>query len=141
MAFHENNGNCTGCSRILHRYPGIYPDLRDWFLRFQKDHPEAHVSCAGRGQMDQETLLLRRATKAPWGKSAHNYNAALDIFENQGDKKNIYEADWFNNVLYPNLPDFLDWYGMPEAPFRELPHVEVENWQQLAQEGILKLVE
>lgn len=141
MAFHVNSGNCPGCTRIINRYPGFHPGLRDWFFEFQYRHNEAHISCAGRGETDQEALLLRKASKAAWTESAHNYNAALDIFENQGDKKNIYEVDWFHDVLYPEIPAWLDWYGMPDAPFRELPHIELRGWEELALSGEITLVE
>ena len=31
----------------------------------------------------------------------------------------------------PEVPDFLNWYGMPGSKFYELPHIEVKNWKDL----------
>lgn len=138
---HTNNGNCKRCLEILYRYPNPDKDLVLWWVGFQMEHPEAHISCAGRGRMDQEALKVRGASRASYGESAHNYNAAIDIFEQGGDGKNIYEKQWFFDVLAPSLPDFLKWYGWPGSKFLELPHVEREDWRALAKLGELKLVE
>lgn len=123
------------------RYQGFSKELYAWFFELQEKHPEAHVSCAGRGKDDQTALLHKKATRAAWTKSAHNWNAALDIFENGGDLKNIYETAFFVDVLKPNLKPFLKWYGQPDSDFFELPHVELAGWRQMAKAGTLKLVE
>jgi hypothetical protein len=125
------------------RYPGFYEPLRKWFEMFQDTRPEAHISCAGRGQFDQEMLFIRGASKARYGESAHNYNAAIDFFELQGDIKNIYEPEWFKLVLAPAIQSlsWLRWYGIPGAEFPELPHVEVRDWRVMRTKGALSLVE
>jgi hypothetical protein len=139
---HENNGSCIKCLEIMTKYYGIHEGLKFWFLDFQSKHPEGHVSEAGRGQDAQEALYRRKASKARWGESAHNYNAALDLFENGGeDKKDIYERKWFDEVLAPNLPSGIVWYGRPSSKFWELPHIEVAGWRELRDGGELKLVE
>jgi hypothetical protein len=138
---HENNGACQRCRLIIARYPGLHADLLDWFTEFQRSHPEAHVSCAGRGEQDQDSLFVRLASKARWKQSAHNWNAALDLFCMIPGIPNIYFNSWFTNTLEPALPSFLNWYGRPGAPFYELPHVEIRDWNSLAQQGLLKLVE
>jgi hypothetical protein len=80
-------------------------------------------------------------SKAQWGQSAHNWNAAIDLFcELEGDP-NIYDKDWFYNVLAPAIPGSFSWYGRPNAPFFELPHVELSGWNADAKSGALKLVE
>lgn len=123
------------------RFPGVFPALRVWFDNLQESHPEAHISCAGRGEIEQEAVLRKGASRAPWKKSAHNWNAAVDIFEMSGDRSNIYERAWFEKIVAPRIPDFLVWYGAPGAPFPELPHVEIKGWRELAAQGKLKLVE
>lgn len=138
---HENNGKCAKCLSIIGKYPGFYEPLLNWFLLFQSNHPEGHISEAGRGAELQEVLFLRKASRAHYGQSAHNYNCALDIFENTGKKDDIYEHEWFIDVLKPNLPSWIDWYGRPDASFRELPHIEVRNWKQLRDIGLVRLVE
>lgn len=137
---HENNGRCLKCEIILRKFPGIYIPLETWFKRLQLKHPEAHISCAGRGEQEQTELLQRGASKASWGKSAHNYNAALDIFFLK-DGSACYDAELYNTKLLPELNVMLRWYGMPGASFFELPHVEVEDWKLLVKAGQLKLVE
>jgi hypothetical protein len=139
---HENNGKCEKCLEIINRYPNPHAELVSWFKEFQVTHPEAHVSCAGRGRDDQEALYLRKASKARWGESAHNYNAALDLFETGGaDVKDIYEPKWFKEVLKPALPYWVKWYGEPGSKFFELPHIEVADWRELRMKGQIGLVE
>jgi hypothetical protein len=137
---HLNNGHCPMCMLILDRNGGTYQALREWFEAFQQKHPEGHVSCGARGQVEQESLFLKNASKAHFGQSAHNYAAALDIFENSGKLDDIYEKQWFETVLKPELPAWLNWYGEKGAAFYELPHVEVREWRQLAEMGTLKIV-
>ena len=141
MAKHKNDGDCLQCLLIFDRY-SFNLELKLWFLDVQKKVPQAHISCAGRGEVEQEAAFIRKASKARWGKSAHNYGAAIDIFEMGGaDPKDIYESNWFRTVLGPLIPDWLLWYGRPNAPFFELPHVEVKEWRKMVAEKKLKLVE
>lgn len=137
---HENNGRCLKCQQILNRYAGFETTLRAWFEDLQAKLPEAHISCAGRGKQDQEMLFQRRASKARFGESAHNYNAAIDIFENQGKPLDIYEVKWFKQVLAPHIPPWVKWYGEPGSRFWELPHVELRDWRELSKQGILRLI-
>jgi len=141
MAKHQDNGDCPQCNAILDRYPGFHAGMRLWFKAFQKKNPRAHISCAGRGEQDQEACYQKGASKAHWPKSAHNWNCALDFFETDMDPKNIYETKWFETVLKPALTPDIKWYGEPDAPFKELPHVEVANWRDLKDQGTIHLVE
>lgn len=139
MGFHSNTGKCDGCQKIFDRYPGFYAPLKSWFELLQSQHPEAHISCAGRGQMDQEALFQKKATRARWKQSAHNYNCAIDLFELGGkNKSDLYEKAWFDSVVKPAVLRSqetcgvdLTWYGMPGSSFFELPHIEVKGWSSL----------
>jgi len=147
MSFHQNAGKCPGCQTILNRYPGFHPGLRAWFERLQIDSPEAHISCAGRGQIDQEALFVKKATRAHWLESSHNYNAALDIFRNVA--LSLYDTHWFQQVVSPALtnPKYchtpgnpvvqLSWLGRPGSPFPELPHVQLKDWVAMRKSGLL----
>lgn len=138
---HVNSGACQKCFDIMSKYPGFYEPLGKWFFDFQKAQPEAHISCAGRGREEQETLFQSRRSRAHYGESAHNWNAALDIWENSGDIARIYEKLWFIDILQPALPSWIEWYGRPGAAFQELPHVQPANWKRLRDTGLLALVE
>jgi len=138
---HINLDECPHCELILNRYPGFYPPLRDWFLDFRAKNKEAHVSCAGRGYLDQENAFVRKISRAHYGESAHNYNAALDIFEMTVGDPNIYSREWFEKVLAPNLAPWIEWYGKVGSVFYELPHVEVRQWKALVKAGAINLVE
>ena len=141
MTKHQNNGDCAHCDQIMDRYPNFNAELRTWFKAFQKSHPEAHCSCAGRGEMDQEAAFIRKTSRAHWKQSSHNYNCALDLFEmSAGYPGDIYAREWFDKVLAPEVPEWIDWYGKPHAPFPELPHIEVKEWRQLLADGRLTLV-
>ncbi len=136
---HENNGACGHCREIFYRYPGFNAELFAWVGDMQKRYPEFHISCAGRGQVDQEAYFQRGATRAHWKHSAHNWNAAVDIFCNAGG--DLYDREWFHRVVGNNVPPWASWYGAPGAPFPELPHVEVRNWHDLILQNKLSLVE
>ena len=138
---HVNNGNCPACDIIFNRYPGFYPPLRDWFAKFQENNPEAHISDAGRGRQDQEAYFRKHVSNAHYGESAHNYNAAIDIFEMRPSDPDIYEKVWFDTVLQPALEEWTEWYGAVGSPYFEVPHVQVKAWKTLAARGVIKLVE
>jgi hypothetical protein len=138
---HVNLEDCLHCEMILNRYKDFYGPLRGWFIEFRKNHPEAHVSCAGRGYLDQENAVIRKVSKAHYGESAHNYNCALDLFELKIGDTNIYDRAWFEKVLQPNLAPWMNWYGKIGSPYYELPHVEVTQWKALVKAGAVQLVE
>lgn len=108
-------------------------------MKLQKVHPEFHVSCAGRGEVEQNAKLAAGATLACWGKSAHNYNCALDLFI-QLPMVDMYDHDRFMEVL-KDVPYVLNWYGLPGSIFKELAHIEFREWRRLLAEGNAKLVE
>lgn len=103
----------------------------------QKAYPDAHISCAGRGRAAQEAAFMNKRSKARFGQSAHNYNAAIDVFCNG---KELYPVDWFEQVVGANIDDRFKWYGKKGSPYYELPHVEISDWKILVKERVLKLV-
>jgi hypothetical protein len=135
---HTSDGDCKRCDEIFDRYPGFHAGLRKWFKDFQKKNVDAHISCAGRGREDQEYAVAHRLSRAHWGDSAHNWNAAIDLFC-QAHGKDIYDAEFFQRVSSALTPD-LNWYGLPGSAFPELPHVEVRAWRDLMLSKQLKLV-
>lgn len=137
---HRNDGKCKKCQEIFNKFPNFHLGLQVWFEQFQALHPEAHISEAGRDSNTQQILRSKGASKANFGQSAHNWNAAIDIFELSGDMKDIYEPAWYNKLFPSNIPDWLKWYGEPGSQFFELPHVEVRNWKVLVEQGSLQLV-
>lgn len=138
---HLNNGACPKCITIRDTYPGFNAPLWVWFSDFQKLHPEFHMSCAGRGKIDQNALFARHATKASWGHSAHNFNCAFDSFVLVPGKEDIYPVEWYNSVLAPALPAWISWLGRPGSPFPELPHLEILAWVELRRSNLVQLVE
>lgn len=137
---HVNNGQCDYCLSIINRYPGFNENLKSWFVEFQGKHPEMHCSSAGRCELDQEMVFAKGASNAHWGQSSHNWNCALDLFVIIKGSNTLYPQDWFTNILGPNLPKWIEWYGARGSKYFELPHVEVRGWRELAKQGIIKLV-
>lgn len=143
---HLNNGDCGKCDDIFNRYPGFHPGLRAWFKQVQKEDPTAHISAAGRGKVEQEAFFEKGASRAHYGQSAHNYNAAIDIFRLIHTGAD-WSPPWFRSSIQPRVEKHnaqidtlvfkITWYGMPGSKFFELPHVEVSGWKNLN----LKLVE
>lgn len=134
---------CAKCQEIFDAYPNFHTGLRLWFASVRSKFFDAHVSCAGRGRIAQEEAFARRATHAHYGKSAHNYNLALDMFRLDPTTEGHYSLDlrWFESVFeaFP-LGDAFTWYGAPGSPFKELPHIQVAQWYNLPPES-LHLVE
>lgn len=141
MSLHQNTGRCEYCQKVFDRYPGFHPGLRSWFEALQTATPDAHISCAGRGQMDQEAAFHKLASHAHYLHSSHNFNAAIDIFREAQTVEEMYSRIWFMTFVNPALVANFEWYGAPGAKFPELPHVEVRGWQTLVHSGELKPVE
>lgn len=138
---HVNNGQCEYCLSIINRYPGFNENLKSWFVEFQKLHPEMHCSSAGRGKIDQEVFFQRGASRAHYGESSHNWNCGVDVFVIIKGENSLYPTSWFNNILSPGLPSFIEWYGKKGSKYFEFPHLEIKGWKEMAKKGILKLVE
>jgi hypothetical protein len=139
---HVNSGRCLKCEQIFDKYPGFYAPLREWFFSFQAVHISAHISCAGRGREDQRYLHVHKLTNAQWTESAHNWNAAIDIFFLVMGSAS-YDQHLYYEYLWPEMekhPEF-KWFGAPDTKFFELPHVQVRPWVDLAKAGELNLVE
>jgi hypothetical protein len=136
---HINSGNCPACLSIFEKFPGFYEPLKNWFFDIQSKNPTFHISCAGRGQVDQEAAFARGASKAHWLQSSHNFNAAIDTFFLINGQ---YRLDHnFYDQIAPQIDGSIDWYGKPGSPFPERPHFEIANWRQLVADNTLKAVE
>lgn len=136
---HSNSGACLGCAKIFNKYPGFHEPLKDWFFEVQSKIPTFHISCAGRGQIDQDAAFSRRASNAHWLESAHNFNAAFDTFF-MIDGKYCVDENFYEEIK-PLLTVLINWYGWPEAKFRETPHFEWTTWRDLVKDGRLTAVE
>lgn len=137
---HDLSGHCLHCARLFNTYPNFNDELRTWFSALQIENPELHISCAGRGKIEQEALFQRGATKAHYGHSSHNFNAAFDVFFLIDGNYNL-DAARFSLVIVPALYPSLTWYGSPKAIFYERPHIELASWKELVSSGQLVLVE
>lgn len=140
MSKHLNNGACPKCKEIFDKYRNFNQKVRSWFVLFQAKHPEAHISCAGRGFTEQELKKQEGKSRASYGKSSHNYNCAIDIFV-QLPQTDIYDAAWFKKNVAEEIPFYLKWYGEPDSAFFELPHIELRDWRALKAQNLVKLVE
>lgn len=135
---HINTGRCPKCAQIFDRY-AHHPGLRAWFEGLQAGLPDAHISCAGRGKVDQEAAKKSATSNAGWGESAHNYGLAIDIFKLHLAMGAEWPKDWFTTHVAPAIKaqnegtgDFkLVWYGSPGSRYYELPHVEIKDWKKL----------
>jgi hypothetical protein len=134
---HINTGTCPKCVEIFSRYAGAHAGLRSWFITLQAELPEVHISCAGRGKVEQEDAFKKGTSRAHYGQSAHNFNMAIDIF-----KLHLLGAEWprawFEFYIKPAVVAHnvdltrtfdLEWYGAEGTKFFELPHIEVRGWR------------
>lgn len=159
---HENTGRCLKCLEIINRYPGFDPELKVWFVFFQEKNPTFHVSCAGRGMVEQEAAFQRGASKAHYGESAHNFGAALDLFilaNGVATWPTLYKEITgaggvtkriVDRIATASLPEWralrkalsanMVWFGEPSAEFWELPHVQRKDWKLALVRGELTKV-
>lgn len=142
-AKHLNDGKCEKCLLIFDRYPGFHQGLKNWFIQIQASNPEAHISGAGRGKLEQEEYFVKKTSNAHYGQSAHNFNAAVDIFRLHQNGAE-WPKTWFTDIVKPAIEAHnaaasfkIKWYGMPGSAFYELPHCEVDGWKTMG----LNLVE
>ena len=132
MNHHSNDPvDCYKCEEIFGIYPGFHAGLKAWFQKVHSKFPDAHISCAGRGRIEQEAAYARGASQAHWGKSAHNYNMAIDLFRLDETVEGHYSLSrkWFEEVFaaFP-LGDEFYWLGTEGSKFPEIPHVQVMGW-------------
>ncbi len=136
---HVNAPFCPTCQTILNRYPNPHPYIVEWVNKFRHAHVDAHISACGRGREEQEADFAKGASRAHFGESAHNYNAAVDIFRITQAGGASFDAPWFRSVL-GNLGDAnLTWGGTFHS-IHDLPHVEWAKWKDDANSGVLTLV-
>lgn len=150
MSKHTNSGDCSKCDELFDLYPNFHAGLRNWFKAFQKSNPDGHISCAGRGKDAQEAAFKAGTSKAHYGQSSHNVNAAIDVFRLTVQQGASWDPTWFRNNIQTAVIDHnidpkrsfsINWYGSPMAKFRELPHLEVDNWHELVKNNELQLTE
>lgn len=134
---HKNGVNpCPKCLELFNKYPNFNQLLQTWFLRKQAELGTCHISEAGRGYAAQEAAFKSKASRAHYGASAHNYNAALDVFFIDSNGKLSYDKSNYV-ALVLDLPNVINWYGKKGSAFYELPHFELNGWKSMK----LKLVE
>lgn len=139
MAKHDNSGACAHCLEILNKYPKFDEDLLQWFRASQAETPNFHAAEGGRGREAQEDDFDRGLSKAHYGESAHNYNCAIDTFFIVKGKYSLDESLF--RMVAIGLPSFIEWYGAAGAKFYERPHFEKVGWKELAEAGLISLVE
>jgi hypothetical protein len=137
---HDLSGTCEACQAIFLKYPLFAGELMIWFKSVQREIPDFHISCAGRGRASQNLFFKSGLSKAPYAQSAHNYNAAIDTFRLKDGKYEL-NPTWYHLVIAPCLYSGLTWYGASDAKFYELPHIELADWRDRAKNGVLTLVE
>lgn len=134
---HQNSDKCERCDEFLKK---VHPSLSDWFIALRMKNKEAHVSCGVRGKGEQEAAFRMGNSKARFGKSPHNYYPALaiDIFRLGPDNKAYWSLSWYREVIQPNLWEGISWGGNFER-FLDMPHVELTNWKEIAEDGEARL--
>lgn len=139
---HLNQTICEKCISIINTYPNPHPLIVTFVDKFRAANPDAHISACGRSQADQDADFAKGVSRAKWGQSAHNYNAAVDFFRLTLAQGASFDANWYKTVLGPAIkqnPNLV--WGGTFTSIVDLPHCEVAGWAQEAQNGQLKLVQ
>jgi peptidoglycan LD-endopeptidase CwlK len=115
----------------------VVPWLDDW--KVQAAGYDTVIACTLRTHAEQAALYAQGrsapgpiVTKAKPGQSAHEYGLAIDVYPMFHGKLITDEG----NPIWQELGNFgqargLQWYGVPEAPFHEMPHFQHPQWREL----------
>lgn len=127
-------------SRSLDDLQPVFRPLVDRFLASAKAAGlDVLVTCTLRPNDEQDRLYAQGrtapgpiVTNARAGQSAHNYGYAIDIVPIR-DGKCVWDG---RDPLWHQIGTLgqavgLDWYGAPDAKFREEPHFELPDWHLL----------
>ena len=124
---HSNLANpCESCEEKLH-HADLY--LKFWFLNHVKRKwPNAHISWAYRGRVDQELAFTENKSQLHFPDSPHNKKPAkaLDLFQIDGNGKGIWDIDFFGDIDKYNVTNniTLKWGGNFES-FKDYCHFEL----------------
>jgi hypothetical protein len=130
MARHVNTGACPKCLEIISKYPGFDSSLADWFKSFQLVNRDSHISCAGRGKVEQEADFDKDVSDAHWTESPHNYNGALDFFRLTQAGGAIFDRPWYLAVLAPAAKKAGFVWGGDWIHRKDYPHVEIVDFKK-----------
>jgi hypothetical protein len=121
---------CPSCSQKLKL---AHPYLQKWFEQVKRRHPEAHISCAWRGQEAQDLAFKEKRSQLPFPLSKHNRvdadgkpcALALDLFELSDDGLAIFNPKWFARINAENEEDRarIRWGGT--FGFKDFCHYEL----------------
>lgn len=130
---HINAAECPSCDAFTQQ---AHPTLQAFAKAFRASCPEAHISCAYRNQVDQESDLAKGVTRASFGQSPHNYqpSLALDWFRLTQAGGAAFDAPWYEAVLKPAAQASGLVWGGSFSSIHDLPHVEIADWRQLSRQ-------
>lgn len=126
---------CPGCEKKLEEAD---PRLAAWFHDYVKPQfPDAHISCAWRGQLDQDRAYLEGKSRLKFPKSKHNRisdgkpaSLALDLFRLLPDGKAEFPPGFYfqiAEVVRENKVP-IEWGGDWRAKgFTDMPHFEIKT--------------
>lgn len=126
---HSNDPVCTRCNKIMEEADS---DLVYWFFIMRSEFIDLHVSCAWRGEHDQNFYFKTGKSKVQWPNSKHNVmengspcSKAIDVFRL---KNGMAE---FRFEYYKQVSDFLKSQNAPILwggdfkKFKDGPHFEL----------------
>lgn len=139
---HINNGECPKCKDILENPVGTHEDLVKWFISFQKDNADAHISYSYRNKEDQELFFKRKTSNAHYGESPHNYSPslAIDVFRLSNTGLAEFIIDWYLTKVMPSAEASGLELGGKWIKLKDFPHFQVAGWKQLVKDGKAKLI-
>jgi peptidoglycan L-alanyl-D-glutamate endopeptidase CwlK len=125
---HLNSPTCPTCEEKLSK---VHPDLRRWVKVLRDTHPDAHVSCGYRGQVEQEQAYKDHVSNAHFGHSAHNVVPAMavDLFRITQAQGASFDRNWYEAVVAPIArASGLVWGGDWKS-IKDMPHVELPGFK------------
>lgn len=130
---HTNDPVCTRCNYFLQEAD---TDLAYFVHAVRAEHPDAHISCAWRGEADQNDAYARGASKLKWPKSKHNKldkngnpcAEAVDFFRLVSGKA-LFQIGFYMTInhLLEELNAPILWGGDFKGKFKDYPHFELKG--------------
>jgi len=129
---HSNDPVCSRCNQIL---SGANTDIAYYVWVVRQEFPDAHVSCAYRGEAAQNEAYANGLSKKRWPDSKHNIrdkngnpcSEAVDFFQIT-DGAAIWDKKFFSMIhgylKSQNAP--IRWGGTWEK-FKDYPHFEMRK--------------
>ncbi len=128
--------------KITDLHPSLQPICNEFLLRAEDEGVDVLITCTYRSNEEQEALYAQgrtvagaRVTNARGGQSSHNFKLNGKPAAKAFDVVPLVNGKPMWDAKHPSWQALgkigvelgLDWYGLPDAKFRESPHFQLRG--------------